>query len=93
MWDQDVFNPITHGYECKIHFHFPDGSEMNNAFEYDWRLWMIPEVRDLLLEAGYRKVDVYWEGADEDGEPDGEFVASVEGDTSPAWVAYVVAFR
>ncbi len=93
VWDQDVFNPITHEYQCKIHFHFPDGSEMNNAFEYDWRLWMIPEVRDLLLEAGFHKVDVYWEGADEDGEPDGEFVVSEEGDTSPAWVAYIVAFR
>jgi hypothetical protein len=93
VWDQDVFNPITHSYQCKIHFRFEDGSEIENAFEYDWRLWMIPEVRDLLLEAGYRKVEVYWEGADEDGEPDGEFVASEEGDTSPAWVAYVVAFR
>jgi len=93
VWDQDVFNPITHAYECKIHFQFPDGSEMTNAFEYSWRLWSIPEVRDLLLEAGFGKVEVYWEGADEDGEPDGIFIANEEGDTSSAWVAYVVAFR
>lgn len=93
VWDQDVFNPITHAYQCKIHFQFPDGSEIQNAFEYDWRLWSIPEVRDLLLDAGFRKVEVYWEGADEDGEPDGVFEVSELGDTSPAWVAYVVAFR
>ncbi len=93
VWDQDVFNPITHAYQCKIHFRFPDGTEIENAFEYDWRLWTIPEVRDLLLEAGFRKVEVYWEGADEDGEPDGEFEVSEVGDTSSAWVAYVVAFR
>ncbi len=93
IWDQDEFNPITHAYRCKIHFRFPDGSEMLNAFEYDWRLWTIPEVRRLLLEAGFRKSEVYWEGADEDGEPDGEFDVSEVGDSSPAWVAYIVAYR
>ncbi len=93
VWDQDVFNPITHAYDCKIHFKFPDGSEITNAFEYSWRLWSIPEVRDLLLEAGFGMVEVYWEGADEDGEPDGDFAASEEGDTSSAWIAYIVAFR
>lgn len=93
VWDQDEFNPITHAYRCKIHFRFPDGTEMTDAFTYDWRLWSIPEARELLLEAGFRKTKVYWEGADEDGEPDGVFVPSEEGDTSSAWVAYVVAFR
>lgn len=93
VWDQDVFNPITHAYRCKIHFQFPDGTEMKDAFEYDWRLWTIPEVRGLLEEAGFRKSVVYWEGADEDGEPDGVFEPNEEGDTSSAWVAYVVAFR
>lgn len=92
VWDQDVFNPITHAYQCKIHFKFPDGTEMNDAFAYDWRLWTVPEVRELLAEAGFRASIVYWEGADEDGEPDGVFEPSEEGDTSSAWVAYVVAF-
>ncbi len=93
VWDQDHFNPITHEYRCKIHFHFPDGSELNDAFAYHWRIWSLPEVRDLLTNAGFRKVEVYWEGADDDGEPDGDFQASTEGDTSPAWIAYIVAFR
>ncbi|MBC8423674.1 class I SAM-dependent methyltransferase [bacterium] len=93
VWDQDHYNPITHEYRCKIHFRFDDGSEITDAFEYHWRLWSVPEVRDLLLDAGFRKVEVYWEGADEEGEPDGDFQVSEEGDTSPAWVAYIVAFR
>ncbi len=93
VWDQDHFNPITHEYRCKIHFRFEDGSEITDAFEYHWRLWTVPEVRDLLLDAGFRKVEVYWEGADDEGEPDGDFQPSAEGDTSPAWVAYIVAFR
>jgi len=93
IWDQDVFNPLTHEYRCKIHFRFPDGSELRNAFEYHWRLWTVPEVRELLRESGFRKVEVFWEGADDEGEPDGDFRVSEEGDTSPAWVAYIAAFR
>ncbi len=93
VWDQDSFNPITHAYRCRIHFRFEDGSEMKNAFRYDWRLWSIPETRELLAEAGFRRAVVYWEGADRDGEPSGVFRASERGDHSPAWVAYIVAFR
>ncbi len=93
VWDQDAFNPITHEYVCRIHFRFPDGSELTDAFVYHWRLWSIPEVRDLLLEAGFSRVDVYWEGADEEGEPSGDFQLDDAGDNSPAWVAYLAAFR
>ena len=93
VWDQDLFNPITHDYHCKIHFRFPDGSELRDAFTYHWRLWTVPETRDLLRETGFKETVVYWEGADEDGEPDGDFQPSEEGDTAPAWVAYIVAFK
>jgi len=91
VWDQDYFNPITHDCRCYIHFRFPDGSKMKKAFSYEWRLWSVAEVRDALLESGFSAVDVYWEGSDEDGEGDGVFEKSVEGDDSPAWVAYIVA--
>ncbi len=93
IWDQDVFNPLTHEYRCKIHFRFPDGSKLDDAFAYHWRLWTAPETRELLREAGFRKVEVFWEGADDEGEPNGDFQVSKVGDTSPAWVAYIVAFR
>ena len=93
VWDQDTFNPITNEVVCKIHFKFPNGSKRKNAFHYDWRLWSLPETRDILEEAGFTKTIVYWEGADEDGEPDGEFKPSRTGDLAPAWVAYILAFR
>jgi len=93
VWDQDVFNPITHEYRCRIHFQFPDGSEMKNAFRYHWRLWSIPEACEILAEAGFRKSGVYWEGSDKKGNPNGIFRHSVRGDQSPAWIAYIVAFR
>lgn len=93
LWDQDDFNPITGETRCMIHFRFPDGSRMDNAFVYDWRLWSLPETCDLLKECGFRKVVVYWEGTDEDGEPNGVFLPDREGDLAPAWVAYIIAFR
>ncbi len=93
IWDQDTFNPITNEVVCKIHFKFPNGSKRKNAFRYDWRLWSLPETRDILEEAGFTKTVVYWEGVDEDGEPNGEFNPSRTGDLAPAWVAYILAFR
>ena len=93
VWDQDTFNPITNEIRCKIHFKFPNGSKLKNAFQYDWRLWSLPETCDLLKEVGFRKTVIYWEGADKDGEPNGIFKPSREGDLAPAWVAYILAFR
>lgn len=93
IWDQDAFNPITNEIRCLIHFRFPDGSELRRAFRYDWRLWSLPEVRDLLHEAGFRKTVVYWESTDAKGEPSGIFRPGTQGDLAPAWIAYLLAYR
>ena len=74
-----------------IHFRFPDGSKIKEAFTYEWRLWTIPELRELLMEAGFKRVDVYWEGTDEDGEGDGEYSVSTCGEACEGWVSYLVA--
>ena len=92
-WDQDTFNPITNEIECMIHFRFPDGSRLDEAFKYDWRLWTLPETCELLADCGFRKTVVYWEGTDEEGEPNGVFLPDRKGDLAPAWVAYILAFR
>ncbi|AKS42184.1 class I SAM-dependent methyltransferase [Wenzhouxiangella marina] len=94
VWDQASFDPITHAMSCQIHFEFPDGSEMNKAFEYHWRLWTLPEIQELLREAGYSEVTVYWEGTDEEsGEGDGIYTPSEQGDADAGWICYLVARR
>ncbi len=93
VWDQVSFNPITHDYRCSIHYRFPDGSQMRRAFNYDWRLWSLPETRELLRQAGFGDTVVYWEGTDRKGEPSGVFRPGTRGDTAPAWVAYILAFK
>lgn len=92
VWDQNQYDPITGDVVNHIHFRFPDGSEMTKAFTYEWRLWSIPEIRELLLEAGFRTVTVWWEGTDEEsGEGDGEFVPAERGEACPGWIAYFTA--
>lgn len=90
-WRHDRFNAVTHEIECSIGFDFPDGSCLPNAFRYDWRLWSIPELRDLLMEAGFSSLRVYWEDEDEDGEGTGEFSEIEDADNDGVWWAYLVA--
>lgn len=93
VWDQRSFEPISGRYKCHIHFRFPDGSALKRAFSYDWRLWSLPELRELLAEAGFARSVVYWQGEDEDGEANGEFEIVQRGDADPAWIAYVAAAK
>lgn len=91
-WDQHRFNPITGRAVNYIHFSFPDGTKLRRAFEYTWRLWTLPEIREILAEAGFSDVVVYWEGTDrKSGEGNGKWKVSAEGDAAAAWVAYLVA--
>ena len=91
IWDQAAYNPITGEMQANIHFKFSDGSQIKNAFSYDWRLWTLPELQEILAEAGFGGSTVYWQGTDEDGEADGDFQPSTEGEPDAAWIAYVVA--
>ena len=93
IWEQESYNPINGDYVCHIHFRFADGSRIRRAFTYNWRLWTMPEIRDLLTDAGFSANHVYWQGTDEDGEANGEFFPETEGENDPAWIAYVVAER
>lgn len=90
IWDQSKYNPITGECICHIHFKFKDGSKMKRAFSYEWRLWTLPEIQELLVESGF-KPTIYWEGTDEDGEGDGVFTPTMEGEADAGWIAYIVA--
>jgi SAM-dependent methyltransferase len=92
VWDQHHYNPLTADVINHIHFRFPDGTRLDRAFTYEWRLWTLPELRELLLEAGFREVTVYWEGTDEKtGEGNGEFTVTKRGEACEGWIAYLAA--
>lgn len=73
VWEQSSFDPITGHLVAHIGFRFRDGSSLKRAFTYDWRLWSLPELRDLLHEAGFRETEVYWELTGKDGNGTGTF--------------------
>ena len=90
-WEQRAFDPVSHAITCAIHFRFPDGTRLRDAFVYDWRLWTLPELRELFVEAGFVDVDVLWEGTDsETGTGNGVFRKTVRGGMDEAWIAIVV---
>ncbi len=94
IWDQASFNPIDSNMTCHIHFEFPDNSRLDQAFSYHWRLWTLPEIKEILMEAGFSQVDIYWEGTDENGEDgDGIYTPQLTGDADAGWVCYIVAQR
>ncbi|MBS1958522.1 MAG: class I SAM-dependent methyltransferase [Bdellovibrionales bacterium] len=92
-WDQKDFDPVTHYGMYAIHFKTEDGVMHRDCFTYDWRVWTIPELKEAMLEAGFKAVHVYWESADERGEGTGEFLRSDSGENDYSWIAFVVGTK
>ncbi len=101
VWEQEKYNPIDHSTLCHIHFVFDDGSELRKAFTYDWRLWSIAEVREVMEEAGFSQVRVYWEEVEDEEDSDedsdvlggsGEYVEVTEVENQESWLVYIAAF-
>lgn len=93
-WDQEGYDPVSG--EAKFYIHFKrkgEGFVREKVFTYDWRLWSIPELRDILTEVGFKGVDVYWEGTKKNGTGDGVFKKVTKGEHCEAWIAYVVAVK
>ena len=92
-WEQETMDAITNHIDCHIHFEFEDGTKMMKAFTYNWRVWGLPELRDIMLEAGFQAVDTFWEGADKHGAGDGIFKKASSAENEATWIAYLVAWK
>jgi hypothetical protein len=94
VWDQASYNAVDHHIRCYIHFEFKDGTALRRAFRYDWRLWSLPELQELMREAGFADVEVYLEGWDDgEEEPDGNFRRRTTFKNIEGWIGYVVGYR
>jgi len=52
----------------------------------------VPELREILEDAGFSKTEVYWEGTDrKTGEGNDVFSKRETAHDDPAWIAYLVA--
>lgn len=99
IWEQEKFNPIDHMTLCHISWRFKDGSELLRAFTYDWRLWTLPELGELLREAGFADVKFYFERVEAEDEDDdymtgtGEFIQQTEIENQEAFLCYVLGLK
>ncbi|MBX3391395.1 MAG: class I SAM-dependent methyltransferase [Phycisphaeraceae bacterium] len=62
-WDQEDGDEVTGMVHNAIHFRVTTRGGrtrvFRRAFEYHWRLWSIPELRDAMNEAGFTSVEVH----------------------------------
>jgi hypothetical protein len=93
VWDQAAYNPVNSDISCHIHFHFPDKSKLEKAFTYDWRLWTLPEIRELLLDAGFSEVIIYAQAVDPITEEPSQMEPVLNMDADLGWIAYVGALN
>lgn len=91
LWEQASFNPVDHRLRCWIHFRLGDGRLMRRAFGYDWRMWTLPEIRELMTEAGFRRSRVYlqdWDDASSRALT--SYSPRERFENQAGWLAYVV---
>lgn len=90
-WEQASYDPVTNQGLFHIHFKPKGHQKVERVFTYDWRLWTIPELRDILHEVGFKKTHVYWEGTTRKGEGNGKFTRTEKGESCQSWIAYIAA--
>lgn len=92
FWQCQKFNPISHDCLFAIHFKRQGEKKRLNVFTYDWRYWTLPELREILREAGFKCSKVYWEEEGRDGTGNGVYFETEEGTDDSAWVSYIAAY-
>lgn len=89
-FEQEHFDPINNRTRFSLHFRPKGAKTRKRAFTYDWRMWSIPEIRDAMIDAGFKDVEVYWEGTARNGRGSGRFYRKSRGEPCQVWLAYVV---
>lgn len=97
-WEQRSYDAVANRLDCRIHFVVDDGdgnaTTIENAFQYDWRAWTLPELTELILEAGFADAQVWRHSYDPARGTAGVFLGPVERiENLDTWLAYVIAVR
>ncbi len=101
VWEQRTCDAVTGRVDCHIHFHLPPakgGRWMRSAFRYDWRLWSLPELTEIMIEAGFRRAEVWCDRLIAKGDQaglrsDGIYRPVRKMEAREDWIAYVVGVR
>jgi cyclopropane fatty-acyl-phospholipid synthase-like methyltransferase len=94
FWEQKSFDPITSEASFAIHFQVAGSArKLRNRFTYEWRLWTIRELREIMAEVGFQRTDVYWEGFNRQGGGNGVFKRRERVENCAVWIAYLAAAK
>jgi len=94
VWEHTSYDAVARRLVAHIHFELRDGRRLPRAFTYDWRMYTLPELRDAMLEAGYRDVEVWSEGWDARAKRgNGTLYRRTKLDNDDSWIAYAVGTR
>ena len=93
IWDQKKYNPINNYTTCSIHFKIPKYGYIKDAFTYEWRLWSIPEILEIMTEVGFKKTAVYLHDFDDEGISDEIFRVRKNYENTEGWIAYIVGIN
>jgi hypothetical protein len=94
FWEHSGYNPITNQAKFFIHYKVKGQKKQKKVFTYNWRMWSLPELQDLMKEAGFKTVDIYWEGNDPvDNGGNGIFRKTLKTESCPIWIAFVVGIK
>ena len=90
-WEIETFDSISNHIKCHLHFQRDGEARRNRVFSYDWRLWSIPEITDILHEAGFKDVHYWAEGLTKNGDGDGKFKPIRSEMNCRTWITYLIA--
>ncbi|KAL3681131.1 hypothetical protein R1sor_024087 [Riccia sorocarpa] len=101
-WEQEEFDVINRTTRISLHFRLNNNQgAIRHAFSYYWRLWTLPEVKECLLEAGFREVHFWMKEMSDTRERDDDVDTEADSKTKyeevtrflqeDAWNAYIVA--
>lgn len=72
-FEQEQFDPVTRMIRCHISFKTrPAGVVFRRAFTYNWRLWTLPDMVELMRAAGFARVRIWLRRMRKDGERDSD---------------------
>mmetsp|Transcript_27977 Transcript_27977/g.71174 ORF Transcript_27977/g.71174 Transcript_27977/m.71174 type:complete len:143 (-) Transcript_27977:762-1190(-) len=91
--DTTYVNLLTHEASFKIHFRFPDRSVIKGAFCYDWRIWTLPELKEALLDAGFKKIEIWWAEVDPEDEEQYEYTQEKLIEPTEMINSYILAYN
>jgi hypothetical protein len=92
-WELETFDPIHNHANYSIHYRVKGGGFHRRVFTYDWRMWSIPEIREMMEDVGFRESRVYWEGNKRNGEGNGVYSLTEKGEPCETWIAYIVGVK